>query len=121
MSDFEESVRADTLVSGIDFTAANSSRFVAMDETGRAVYPEAGGIVYGVMTTNQPTDAAGRVVYSGTVPVEIAPGATFAIGDPVGTDAEGRAAAGGTIGVVRKVSGNVVAVKLDRPFAGTAA
>lgn len=120
MSYFEESVKVDTLVSGIDFTAENSSRFVVMDETGRAVYPEADGAVYGVMTTNQPENAAGRVVYAGTVPVEIAPGATFAIGDPVGTDAEGRAAAGGTIGVVRAISANVVAVKLATPFGATA-
>lgn len=121
MSYFEESVKVDTLVSGIEFTSENSSRFVTMDETGRAVYPAAGAAVYGVMTTNQPEDAAGRVVYAGTVPVEIAEGQTLAIGDTVGSDAEGRAVSGGSIGVVRAVSGNVVAVKLAAPFGATPA
>lgn len=118
MSYFEEFVSVDTLVSGIDFTSENSSRFVVMGPDGRAVYPAADGAVYGVMTTNQPEDAAGRVVYDGTVPVEIAPDEEFAIGDTVGTDAEGRAVNGGTIGIVRNVSGNVVAVKLGTPIGG---
>lgn len=116
MSYFEESVKVDTLVGGIEFTSANSSRFVVMDATGRAVYPAAGAAVYGVMTTNQAVDTHGRVVYAGTVPVEIAPGETFAIGDTVGSDAQGRAVAGGNAGIVRHVSATWVAVKLNSPF-----
>lgn len=120
MSYFEESVKVDTLVSGIEFTSENSSRFVVMNADGEAVYPAAGAAVYGVMTTNQPAGAAGRVVYAGTVPVEIAPGETLEIGDTVGSDAAGRAVADGAIGVVRAVSGNVAAVKLGTPFGADA-
>lgn len=120
MSYFEESVKVDTLVSGIDFAPENSSRFVVMNADGEAVYPAAGDAVYGVMTTNQPKGAGGRVVYDGTVPVEVAPSVTFVVGDAVGSDAEGRAVKGGTAGIVRSVLGDVVAVKLRTPFGADA-
>lgn len=85
-----------TLPAGEDFrpaTAKGQYRFVNINGDGNAVRPAASGVAIGVRQ-NYPSAGEGTtIVQSGIVLVEA--GGTFAVGDAVGTDAEGRAIAAG--------------------------
>lgn len=85
-----------TLPAGEDFRPATGKgqfRFVEMNGDGNAVRPAAGGRAVGVRQ-NYPSAGEGTtIVHDGIVWVEA--GGTFAVGDAVGTDAEGRAIAAG--------------------------
>lgn len=123
MSYFEESVEVVSVVGSVDITAANSSRFVKLTATGEFELAGVDDQAYGVITTNQPAGSAGRVAFAGIVPVEA--GGTIAIGDEVGSGANGVAVTGGDVplGVARTAggAGDVVAVHLNRPLGAPAA
>lgn len=120
MSYFEESVEVISVVGAVEITATNSSRFVVLNTSGEFVLAGANARPVGVITTNQPVGAAGRVVFAGTVPVEA--GGTIEIGDQIASGANGvavEAASGGgvPIGIARTAggSGDVIAVQLRLP------
>lgn len=120
MSCFEESVEVVSVVGSVEITKTNSSRFVTLNTDGEFALAAANARPFGVITTNQPAKAAGRVVFAGTVPVEA--GGTVAIGDAIASGASGVAVkATGTgavpIGIARTAggSGKVVAVQLTLP------
>lgn len=121
MSYFEESVEVVSIVGSVEITAENCSRFVVLDSDGEFELASAGDNAYGVITTNQPAGAAGRVAFAGIVPVEA--GETIAIGDPIATGADGVAAVAGSgdpvMGIARTAggAGEPVAVHLNRPIA----
>lgn len=123
MTYFEESVEIVSVVGAVEITAENSSRFVTLNTDGEFELAGADDQAYGVITTNQPANAAGRVAFAGTVPVEA--GGTIAIGDLVGSGADGVAVTGGTVplGIARTAGGegDVVAVHLNRPLGAPAA
>lgn len=121
MSYFEESVEVVSIVGSVEITAENCSRFVTLTTDGEFALAGAGVNAYGVITTSQPADAAGRVAFAGIVPVEA--GETIAVGDPIATGADGVAAVAGSgdpvMGIARTAggAGDPVAVHLNRPMA----
>lgn len=120
MSYFEESVEVVSIVGKVDITSTNSSRFVTLDTDGEFVLADADAAPFGVITTNQPAGAAGRVAFAGTVPVEA--GEAIAIGDLVASGASGVAVvaadADAAKGIARTAGavGQSVAVQLNRPI-----
>lgn len=119
MSYFEESVEVVSVVGAVAITAANSSRFVTLNTSGEFVLAAADAAPFGVITTNQPIGAAGRVVFAGTVPVEVS--ATIAIGDYIAVAADGKAKVAASAAVSKGIArtaaanGQPVAVMLNRP------
>lgn len=120
MSYFEESVEVVSVVGAVAITAANSSRFVTLNTSGEFALAAADAAPFGVITTNQPAGAAGRVVFAGTVPVEASE--AIAIGDYIAVAADGKAKvaanAAASKGIARTAAANgqPVAVMLNRPI-----
>lgn len=121
MSYFEESVEVVSLPSAADMsntaTVPGANRFVTLNSSGEAAIAGANAVAFGVMTTNQPQGAAGRVAINGIVPVLLS--ATVATGAALGAGANGTGTGAATtklgIAVIGGVSGNVVPVKLVIP------
>lgn len=120
MSYFEESVEIVSVVGSLEITPTNCSRFVTLNGDGEFALAGANARPFGVITTSQPADAAGRVAFAGTVPVEA--GGTIEVGDLVASGASGVAveatgAGAVPIGIARTGggSGDVVAVQLRLP------
>lgn len=119
MSYFEESVEVVSVVGSVAITPTNSSRFVTLDSDGEFALAAADAAPFGVITTNQPAGAAGRVVFAGTVPVEASE--TIAIGDYIASAADGKAKVAASAAVSKGIArtaggaGEPVAVHLNRP------
>lgn len=119
MSYFEESVEIVSVVGSVEITKTNCSRFVTLDANGEFILAAADAAPFGVITTNQPAKAAGRVVFAGTVPVEASE--TIAIGDNIAVAADGKAKVAASAAVSKGIArtaaanGQPVAVMLNRP------
>lgn len=118
MSYFEEIAEAVSVVSGADFSSdaaiPGSNRLVVLGASG-ATLAGANALAYGVMTTNQPLGAAGRVVVSGVVPVVVGAGGVT-VGVPAGAGANGVLVAGATtklgVPLATATEGQIVPFKL---------
>lgn len=124
MSYFEESVEIVSVVGSVEITKTNCSRFVTLNTDGEFALAAANSRPFGVITTNQPAKAAGRVAFAGTVPVEA--GGTVAIGDEIASGANGVAVkATGTgavpIGIARTAGGSGAPIAVQLRFPGLVA
>lgn len=113
---FEENAKAVTEISGAEFLQADTNRFVTKSTVdGRVTKSAANALAYGVMTTAQPIDGAGRVVIDGIVPVVAGTGGVVQ-GTPCGAGADGTAVTAATtklaIPVVSGAEGTIVPMKL---------